>query len=166
MAALQTAQDTAETDSPHEHSRLVGYLATMSVFGSVVAGAAVVGHAKGRELPASYAVQDLLLGAIATHKFARIVTKDGVTSPLRAPFTEFEGNAGSAEVNESPRREPVRHVVGELLSCPFCVAPWIATGYVATLAISPRLARAWAAVFGIVGGSDFLQQAYGRIRED
>ena len=164
--AVQAAQDTVGTDSPHEHTRLVGYLTTMSVFGSVVVGAAALGRAKGRELPASYAVQDLLLGAVATHKFARLITKDGVTTPLRAPFTEFEENAGSAEVNESPRSEPVRHVVGELLSCPFCVAPWIATGYVAGLAISPRLARAWAAVFGIVGGSDFLQQAYGRIRED
>jgi hypothetical protein len=154
------------TDSPHEHHRIAGYLATMTTFGALTATAALIGRAKGRELPASYAVQDLVLGAVATHKFARLVTKDGVTTPIRAPFTEFEGNAGSAEVNESPRPEPARHVVGELLSCPFCVAPWIATGYVATLAISPRLARAWAAVFSIVGGSDFLQQAYGRIRED
>jgi hypothetical protein len=160
------ADQHTETDSPHQHYRLAGYVATMSAFGSLAAGAAAIGRARGRELPASYAVQDLLLGAVATHKFARLLTKDGVTTPLRAPFTRFEGNAGSAEVNESPRPEPARHVIGELLSCPFCVAPWIATGYVATLAISPRLARAWAAVFGIVGGSDFLQHAYGRIRED
>jgi hypothetical protein len=160
------ADQHTETDSPHPHLRLAGYVATMSAFGSLAAGAAAIGRARGRELPASYAVQDLLLGAVATHKFARLLTKDGVTTPLRAPFTRFEGNAGSAEVNESPRPEPARHVIGELLSCPFCVAPWIATGYVATLAISPRLARAWAAVFGIVGGSDFLQHAYGRIRED
>jgi hypothetical protein len=164
--AATTAEHSVRTDSPHEHSRIAGYVTTMSVFGSVVAGAAALGRARGRELPTSYAVQDLVLGAIATHKFARLVTKDGVTTPLRAPFTVFEGNAGSAEVHERPREEPVRHVVGELLSCPFCVAPWIATGYVATLALSPRLARAWAAVFGIVGGSDFLQQAYGRVRED
>lgn len=154
------------SDSPHDRHRIVGYLAAMSVFGSATAGAALVGRARGRELPTSYAVQDLVLGAVAVHKFARLLTKDGVTTPLRAPFTEFEGEAGSAEVNESPRKDPARHVVGEMLSCPFCVTPWIATGYVATLAISPRLARAWAAVFGIVGASDFLQHAYGRVRED
>src|SRR4051794_3008722 len=154
------------TDSPHDHDRITGYLTAMGVFGSLVAGATAVGRARGRDLPTSYRVQDLVMGAVATHKFARLVAKDGVTTPARAPFTRFEGNAGSAEVNESPRREPARHVVGELISCPFCLAPWIATGYVATLAISPGLARAWAAVFGIVGGSDFLQQAYDRIRED
>jgi hypothetical protein len=154
------------TDSPHEHDRILGYLTTMSVFGSLTVLAGAVGRSRGRALPASYGVQDLVVGAVATHKLARLIAKDGVTTPLRAPFTDFEGNAGSAEVNETPRVEPVRHVVGELLSCPFCLAPWIATGYVATLALSPRLARAGAAVFGIVGGADFLQHAYARVRQD
>jgi Protein of unknown function (DUF1360) len=154
------------SDSPHEHYRITGYLSVMTVFGSLVAGAAAVGRARGRELPTAYDVQDLVLGALATHKFARLTTKDGVTTPLRAPFTRFEGNAGSAEVNESPRPEPARHVVGELISCPFCVTPWIATGYVATLTLAPRLARAWAAVFGIVAGADFLQHAYAAVRHD
>jgi len=154
------------TDSPHEHYRLAGYVSVMSVFGSAVAGAALIARARGRELPAAYRWADLALGALATHKFARLVSKDGVTTPIRAPFTEFEGNAGSAEVNESPRPEPARHVLGELLTCPFCVTPWIATAYVGGLALSPRLARAWAAVFSIVGGSDFLQHAYAHVRED
>jgi len=162
-----TTGDDGKADNPHDRHRIAGYLTAMSVFGSATAGAALLGRAKGRELPTSYAVPDLVLGAVAVHKFARLLTKDGVTSPLRAPFTEFEGEAGSAEVNEKPvDGPPVRHLLGEMLSCPFCVTPWITTGYVATLAVSPRLARAWAAVFGIVGASDFLQQAYGRIRED
>jgi hypothetical protein len=154
------------TDSPHEHYRITGYVTVMSVFGSLVAGAATLGRARGRGLPTSYPVQDLVLGAVATHKFARLVAKDGVTTPFRAPFTRFEENAGSAEVNESPRGEPARHVVGELVTCPFCLAPWIATGYVATLTFAPRLARAWAAVFAMVGGADFLQHAYAAVRQD
>jgi hypothetical protein len=56
--------------------------------------------------------------------------------------------------------------VGELVTCPFCLAPWIATGYVATLTFAPRLARAWAAVFAMVGGADFLQHAYAAVRQD
>jgi hypothetical protein len=155
------------SDNPHEHYRVAGYLAVMSVFGSAVAAAAGVARARGRELPASYALQDLALGALATHKFTRLAAKDGVTTPLRAPFTRFEENAGSAEVNESPRKESApRHVVGELITCPFCLAPWVATGYVAALTLTPRLARSWAAVFGIVGGADFLQHAYALVRQD
>jgi hypothetical protein len=153
-------------DSPHQRHRITGYLTTMSIYGSLVAGAAALGRAQGRSLPRSYAVQDLVLGALATHKFVRVVAKDTVTTPIRAPFTEFEGAAGSAEVNESPRPEPVRHVVGELLTCPFCLTPWVATSYVAALTLAPRVARAWAAVFAIVGASDFLQHAYALVRED
>ena len=155
------------TDSPHDQHRIAGYLTVMSVFGSAVLGATAIGRARGRELPASYGIQDLALGAIATHKFARLMSKDGVTTPLRAPFTEFEEEIGSAEVEESPKKDSApQHTIGELITCPFCLAPWIATGYVATLAIAPRWARAWAAVFGVVGGSDFLQHAYGHVRTD
>jgi hypothetical protein len=153
-------------DSPHDHERIAGYLSVMSVFGTAVTGAAVIARLRGRRLPVSYSLLDLGLGALATHKFARLVSKDGVTTPLRAPFTEFEENTGSGEVAESPRPEPARHVVGELLTCPFCMAPWIATAYVALLALSPSVARAWAAVFGIVAGSDFLQHAYAHVRTD
>jgi hypothetical protein len=155
------------SDSPHDRHRIAGYLSVMSVFGSAVLGAGLVGRSRGRELPTSYGVQDLALGAIATHKFVRLLSKDGVTTPLRAPFTEFEEEIGSAEVQESPKKESaLQHTVGELITCPFCLAPWIATGYVATLALAPRWARAWAAVFGIVGGADFLQHAYARVRTD
>jgi hypothetical protein len=154
------------SDNPHEHYRIAGYLTAMSVFTSLVTGAVAIGRARRQSLPTSYSLQDVALGALATHKFARLAAKDGVTTPVRAPFTTFEENAGSAEVNESPRREPSRHVVGEMITCPFCLAPWIATGYVATLTLAPRAARAWAAVFGIVGGADFLQHAYAAVRQD
>jgi hypothetical protein len=153
-------------DSPHDHERIAGYLTVMSVFGSVVAGTATWARRRGYGLAPSYALGDLALGAIATHKFSRLLSKEGVTTPLRAPFTEWQENIGSAEVHETPRPEPVRHVVGELLTCPFCLAPWIATVYVAMLTVAPPVARAWAAVFGIVAGSDFLQHAYAHVRTD
>jgi len=153
-------------DSPHDHQRIAGYLSVMSVFGAVVTGTGVWARRHGRGLAASYAAGDLVLGALATHKFSRLISKEGVTTPLRAPFTEWQANIGSAEVNETPRPEPVRHVVGELLTCPFCLAPWIATVYVGLLTVAPPLARAWAAVFAIVAGSDFLQHAYAHLRVD
>ena len=111
-----------------------------------------------------YAVLDLVVGGLATHKFARLVAKDGVTTPLRAPFTEFEGEIGSAEVAERPKDEHPLHTVGELLVCPFCLAPWVSAAYVAGLTLAPRATRAWGATFAIVGASDFLQHAYARVR--
>ena len=153
-------------DSPHDHDRQAGYVAVMTTFGTALAATAAIGRLRGRRLPDSYSLPDLALGAIATHKFARLLTKDGVTTPLRAPFTEFEENTGSGEVAESPRREPARHVVGELITCPFCIAPWIASAYLATLTLAPQAARAWAAVFSMVAGADFLQHADAHVRTD
>jgi hypothetical protein len=152
--------------SPREPTHVASYLGAMTAFATGVVALVVGGRASGRALPERFEPADLVIGGIATHKFARLIAKDAVTTPLRMPFTEFEENAGSAEVNEVPKEGHPVHTIGELLSCPFCLAPWISTGYVAALALSPRLARTWAAVFAIVGTSDMLQQAYGRIRTD
>jgi hypothetical protein len=103
---------------------------------------------------------DVVLVAAATHKLARIIAKDAVTSPIRAPFTEFAGAAGDAELSEEVRGEGTRHAVGELLSCPFCLAQWIATGFAFGLVFAPRATRLVAATMTAVAGSDFLQLAY------
>jgi hypothetical protein len=138
----------------------------MGAFAGGIVALAAAGRITGRPLPERYQVTDIVLGGIATYKFARIVSKDAVTTPFRAPFTEFKENAGSGEVNEEPRHSHPAHAIGELLTCPFCLAPWISVPYVAALVIKPELARTWAAVFSIVGMSDMLQQVYGRVRTD
>jgi hypothetical protein len=137
----------------------------MATFGGIWAAFAALTRTDRATLPARYHVGDLIVGGIATHKFTRIISKAGVTTPLRAPFTEFEGEAGDGEVNERPREKHPQHTIGELLTCPFCLAPWVSSGYVIALAIAPRAARAWAATFSIVAASDFLQHAQAAVRE-
>ena len=146
------------------HDRIPGYLGAMTAYGASILTTAVVARSRGKGLPDGYAAADLALGALATHKFTRIIAKDAVTTPIRAPFTEFEEPLGSAEVADRPKDGHPAHTLGELLTCPFCLAPWTATAYVAALAVAPRAARAWAAVFAIVGGSDALQHVYARLR--
>lgn len=154
------------TYSPREPTHVAGYLGLLTAFGTGVAALTVGGRLTGRSLPDGYDPVDLLIGGVATYKFARLVSKDAVTTPFRAPFTTFEENAGSGEVNEEPRKGHPVHTIGELVTCPFCLAPWISTGYVAGLVLCPRVARTWAAVCGIVGVSDMLQQVYGRVRTE
>jgi hypothetical protein len=101
-----------------------------------------------------------VLVSVATHKLARIIAKDAVTSPLRAPVNQFRGPAGASEVNESVRVPGEGHATAELLSCPFCLAVWIATGLTAGLVFAPRLTRTVAAGLTAVAGADFLQLAY------
>jgi hypothetical protein len=145
---------------------LPGYAGSLAAFALAVAGAAAAGRARGQGLPERYDLSDIALGAIATHKFTRLLSKGSVTSPIRAPFTEFEEPAGSAELNESARGGRVRHTIGELLTCPFCLGQWVGTGYVAGLGMAPRTTRAWAAVFAVTGVADTLHQVYARLRDD
>ncbi len=145
---------------------LPGYAGSLTAFALAVSSVVAVGRATGRGLPERYDLADIALGALATHKFTRLVSKGSVTSPIRAPFTEFEAPAGSAELNEKARGGRVRHTIGELLTCPFCLGQWVGTGYVAGLGLAPRPTRAWAAVFAVTGISDVLHQVYARLRDD
>jgi Protein of unknown function (DUF1360) len=111
-------------------------------------------------LPERLAVADVILGGVATHKLSRVVAKDKVTSPLRAPFTRKQGDGGPAEVEERPRGSGLRYTVGELLVCPFCLAQWVAAGFVQGFVFAPRLTRLVAGMFSIVAISDFLQIGY------
>jgi hypothetical protein len=141
---------------------LHGYSGSLLTYGL---GVAALAGALGSRAPERYAVRDLVLGGIATHKFSRLLARGSVTSPVRAPFTEFEDAAGAAEHQEGARGEHgVRHTVGELITCPFCLAVWVGTSYVGALALAPRAARTWAAVFTVTAVSDFLQHGYARLR--
>ena len=63
---------------------------------------------------------------IATHKLSRLITKDWVTSPFRAPFTKFKEADGVGEVTEEARGTGMQQAIGELVTCPWCVGPWVA----------------------------------------
>jgi hypothetical protein len=108
---------------------------------------------------------DIVLIGVATHKLSRLVTKDRITSFLRAPFVRYQGPAGHGEVDEAPRGHGVQRAVGELLVCPHCLATWVAGGFVAGLAVSPRRTRAVAGLFTAVAIADSLHLAY-RAAED
>jgi Protein of unknown function (DUF1360) len=51
---------------------------------------------------------DVVMMTVATHKLSRTITKDKVTSFVRAPFTRLEGPAGHGELDEKPRGDGVR----------------------------------------------------------
>ena len=97
---------------------------------------------------------------MASHKLSRLIAKDKVTSPLRAPFTELEGKGGPAELEETSRGEGARKAIGELLVCPYCLGLWVAAAFSIGLVFTPRLTRLLAAVFSALTISDFLQIAY------
>src|SRR5215218_71486 len=159
-ARAQRREYTNGTDRP-----LGGDLGAMSAYVGLVSAAAAAVRASGRELPDRIPVGDALLMTVATFRLARRIAKDPVTSPIRAPFTRFEGQSGHAEVAEDVREHGgMKHAVGELLTCPFCLAQWVGTGFVFGYVTAPRATRLAALTMTMVAGSDVLQFVYDAIQ--
>ena len=144
-------------DSTEPRARLIPY--GLLTGGYAAALGAFLWRFRDR-LPEEISPRDLALVGVASHKTSRAIAKDKVTAPLRAPFTEHEGDAGPGELEESPSGTGLRHTMGELLVCPFCLDQWVATGYVAGLVLAPRATRFVASIMATVAISDFLQIGY------
>ena len=159
----EVGRDEAEDYRHGEDRPLGGYVLVMAVFAALVAGAAGVVAASGRRLPNGIGPWDLLLITAGTHKLSRTLSKDAVTSPLRVPFTRYSGTGGPAEVMEDARTASgVRHAIGELVTCPFCLDMWIATGFAFGYVFAPRVTRLVAATFTALAGADFLHLLYAK----
>ena len=156
---METNISLVEEYAPDSDRPLGGYAVLMGVYGVVVAAGAVGLRRRKHPLP-DVRLADIVLAGVATHKLARRVTKDSVTSPLRAPFTRYEGVSGPAELQETVRGQGLRKAVGELMSCPFCISQWVATGFTFGLLTAPRATRWTASVFTSLALADFLQFAY------
>lgn len=159
MKTTEEVTSLVEEYAPGGDRPLGGYAVLMGVYGVGVAAGAVGLRRRNRPLP-DVRLVDVVLTGIATHKMARRMSKDSVTSPLRAPFTRYEGVSGPAELQERVRGRGLRKAVGELISCPFCISQWVATGFVFGLLTAPRATRWTASVFASLALADFLQFAY------
>jgi hypothetical protein len=147
--------------TPPDRTRPLAGYALLTGFFSVVAVTSVIWLRRSRKgLPDRYPPSDLLLAGAATYKLSRLLAKDKVTSFVRAPFTEHRDQGGSGEVEEEPRGYGVRRAIGELLTCPYCLGVWVASGWGIALVAAPRASRLACFTLTALGISDFLQVAY------
>src|SRR5690349_10765717 len=136
MSIRDWVRKQAQEYSNGSERPLGGYLGLLGIYVTGTATAATVGKALGRTAP-RLSVWDVIQLAITTHKVSRIITKDPVTSPFRAPFTQYAGTSAPGELHEEVRGHGLAHAAGELLTCPMCIAQWVATGLTAGLVIAP-----------------------------
>ena len=140
---------------------LGAYLTLTGTFGAFVSGLAGAMWLSGSKLPEKPKLGEILLLGIATHKLARLITKDMVTAPLRAPFVQFKEFTGEGEVEEESRRDGgVKEAVGDLLTCPYCMGVWIAVPMWFGMALAPRLTRFVAGILATITTADFTHRAY------
>jgi hypothetical protein len=144
---------------------LGGYAIVMALFAGLVGLAGGVAALRGTR-QRGITPYELLLMTAGTHKLARLVTKDAITSPLRVPFTRYKEPGGPGELNEEVREQgQLRHAVGELITCPFCLSVWVATGFTVGFLFVPRFTRLVASALTAVTGADYLQLLYAHLQK-
>lgn len=157
LAGLVRSEERGYAGDSDEERPLADYLGTMGVYGALVTTIAGVTRVTGRSVPDGLDARQVALSAAAIHKLSRLLAKDPVTSPLRAPFTRYQGTAGPAELSEEARGTGAQQAVGELISCPFCLSVWVATGFAAGLIYLPRTTRLAIGTLAALAGADLLQ---------
>lgn len=153
--------DAYRGSEPRPLGALLGIIGAYLSF--VAAGAALVSR-KGR-WPHRLRADDLALGIVATHKLSLILSRDTIASPVRAPFTRFEGPDGEGRLKEEVRGTGWRKALGELLTCPFCLSQWVATLWAFGFLLFPRPTRMAAAVLTTVTGASWLHRLDGKLRD-
>jgi hypothetical protein len=153
----------AEPHAPGRERPLASYGVLMGTFSGLAAAFAGWFRRSGRELPDRIDPRDLALLTVASHKAARMIAKDRVTSAVRAPFTRFQNDAGPGEVDEAARGRGLRRAIGELLVCPYCLGMWTSAALTALLLVFPRFTRWFASVLTMFFGSELLQFVYHRL---
>lgn len=147
--------------APHDDRPLSGYTALMATYG--LSAGALAAAVRWRR-PDRIGFADLALITVATHRLSRTLAKDAVTSPLRAPVARYEEPGLPSEVNEEvqpqAKGDSVRHAVGELVTCPFCLAQWVAGALVGSQLLAPRFTRNVTSVLTAVAGADVLHFLY------
>ena len=165
-STLSREAERIAADYSGEHEApLGGYAILMGTFVAVVAGFSTWIHRSGRELPERISPGDIALLTVATHKASRLITKDRVTSAVRAPFTEYQSDGGPAEVEERARGRGFRRALGELLVCPYCLGMWIAALLAGGLVVAPRPTRWAASVLSVHFGAEMMQLAYKKLED-
>ena len=159
------SHEQADAYRQGEERPLGGYLAFLGIYSGVVAASGATIRLSKRRIPERVTPGDLALLTVATHRLSRTLAKDPITSPVRAPFTEYEGTAAAGELAEGVRGHGLQHSLGELLACPMCLAQWVATGFSVSLVLAPRPTRMAMSVFTAVAGADFLQYFYAYLQQ-
>jgi hypothetical protein len=145
---------------------LYGYAELLAAYGAIFVGFLAAARATGRPLPRRIDLRDVMLLGMATHRLSRLVSRERIAAPIRAPFTHLEGRGeGPNEVRERARGRGLRRSIGELLTCPFCTGVWTASFLSYGFVMAPGATRVVAGIFAADAVSDFLHLAYGKLKK-
>jgi hypothetical protein len=80
-------------------------------------------------------------------------------------LTEYEAPASASDVKEKSRGTGLQRALGDLITCPYCMGPWVATALAYGFSKRTRLTRLVAGIFTVTAMSDFLNHALGAVQK-
>ena len=137
-----------------EERPLPHYAALTAAFWTVFAAFLLANRDR---IPERIPFGDVVRVALSSYKISRVVAKEEVTAFVRAPVTE-DPDA------QKPKREGVARVLGEMVTCPYCIGLWIASTLSYGLVVFPRETRFATTIFGSYALADFLHAGFTRLR--
>jgi hypothetical protein len=162
MSFLETAAARGTIGHGHEKEPLLDYALLMTTFTMLCAvgfGRALIEGRAPRRVPLS----DVVLLGLACARMSRLLTREKVTRPIRAPFTEVAPDARPDEVKELPRQGR-RHAMGELLTCPRCAGMWTSAALTIAYSLAPLPTREVAALLSVAMISDLTNARFAAAR--
>jgi hypothetical protein len=109
-------------------------------------------------LPERTPLGDFARITLSTYKLSRLISKDEVSTFLRAPVTEDEAG-------QKPKPEGFARAIGELVTCPYCIGLWVASGLSYAQVLFPRETRFATSIFSAHAVTDFLHAGFVRLRK-
>ncbi len=154
-----SSRSLAEDYAPGSDRPLAGYAALMGLYGAAVTAGALALRGRDRPLPEVRAF-DIALVGVATHKLARRMSKDSVTSPLRAPFTRYEGVAARPSSRSGSGARASARPSANWSAAPSASASGSRRASSSACWPLPGRPAGRASVFASLALADFLQFAY------
>ena len=159
---------TAHRYAGNSHRPLPGYLILATGYTALAGTLLTLARRRAGSDHSRLEWGDLALTAVSTYRLSRLLTKDAISSPLRAPLTRFTGPGLPSEVNEevAPGIEgrPVLHAAAELATCPFCTGQWVATTLVAGHVLAPGLTRLVTGILTAAAGAEVLHYGHAALQ--
>jgi hypothetical protein len=156
-SAIETQGTPMAVSSETRKPPYAAYAGIMGAFAGTLACAGLLARRLGRD-PRCETTLDLAVLSLASFKAARTISRDDVTSFIRAPFVE--GEAGGDNKEEPVETGGLQQAIGELVTCSRCVGTWAAAGLATTQILAPRFGRLLTWSLAAAASNDFLQAAF------
>ena len=110
-------------------------------------------------LPTSIGPFELVLLGLAAARLTDIISTDQIMEWLRRPFVKMETTeiAGHEVQTRTGRGRGLKKVLGDLLSCPWCVGVWVAAGLTYAYLLLPAVIWVFILIMAIAEIGSLLQ---------